>query len=354
MRIIYVIILVVVNIMKNNEKIELIKRYYKKNPTFLDLTLINYESYNIYITLNYIKKLKSYRLSWFNLNTMEDKNVERYLSCAYISLKSIELIKEDFSKFVVESIYHEELSTEEDTVILNANIKTKVDDEIHVSFKRYLPKSLAHLFNLLCFIFGSMPRNYQGFLYEITASLTDTKERYEYKREFDFDLFKDDIDKLFGYQITQRGQKYYEDDRVKFLEKIEDRYFAVVEGNKKYLVVIKYDEENKKASVYCSCPCEFYCKHIYAVIMAIRNNKFNRFYKIFYKNPEKSLIERIMEFDYILCIGVIEQNLEIINNYGEIELVPILDINGKYNWEVLEDTIDEKLTKEIKYFLDNN
>ena len=105
--------------------------------------------------------------------------------------------------------------------------------------------------------------------------------------------------------------------------------------------------------VYCSCPCEFYCKHMYAVILAIRKNEFNRFYKIMYKNPDKSLLERVMEFNYFLCLGVLEQNLEIINNYGELELVPILDINNKYNWEILEDSEDEKLTKQIKYFLDN-
>ena len=60
-----------------------------------------------------------------------------------------------------------------------------------------------------------------------------------------------------------------------------------------------------------------------------------------------------MDFDYVLCTGVVEQNLEIVNNYGELELVPILDVNGKYNWQVLEDSEDEKLTKQIKYFLDN-
>ena len=85
--------------------------------------------------------------------------------------------------------------------------------------------------------------------------------------------------------------------------------------------------------VYCTCPCEFYCKHIYAVILAIRNNKGNRFYKIMYKNPNKNLLERIMDFEYLLCLGIIEQNFEIINNYGEIELIPILDKNDKYNWE---------------------
>ena len=54
-----------------------------------------------------------------------------------------------------------------------------------------------------------------------------------------------------------------------------------------------------------------------------------------------------------LCLGIIEQNFEIINNYGELELIPILDKNDKYNWEILEDSEDEKLTKQVKYFLDN-
>ena len=339
--------------LKNNEKISLIKKYYKKNPSILDLTMINYEGYNFYITLNEIKKNSLYRLSWFDLDKMIDKDVEHYLSCEYISIDVINAIREDFSKFIVDSQYVDEFLTEEGTVILNANISTKVNDTINVTFKKYLPKSLSHLANLLIFIFHNMPKKYENFLFECLAKLTDTTERYEYKKEFDFDLFEGDIDKLFSYQIVQRGKKYYEESRVKFLEKIDDRYFAVVEGTEKYLTIVKYNEEEKKMQVYCSCPCEFYCKHMYAVTCAIRNKEFNRFYKIMYKNPDKSLLERIMDFDYLLCLGVIEQNLEIINNYGEFELVPILDINGRYNCEVLEDSEDEKLMKQIKYFLDN-
>ena len=339
--------------LKYNEKISLIKKYYKKNQLFLELNLINYEKYNLYICINKMDKNDSYRLSWFDLDDMDNKDVEKYISCQYISSKVIEMIKEDFSKFIVSSQYHDEFLTEEDTVILNANIKTKEEQNIDVSFKKYLPKSLANLADLFIFIFRNMPKKYEVFLFEILAKLTDTTERYEYKKEFNFDLFNDDIDKLFSYQICQRGKKYFEEERIKFLEKIDDRYFAVVEGTEKYLTIIKYNEEEKKMQVYCSCPCEFYCKHMYAVILSIRKKEFKRFYKIMYKNPNKSLLDRIMEFDYLLCLGVLEQNLEIINNYGEFELVPILDTNGKYNWEVLEDSEDEKLMKQIKYFIDN-
>ncbi|HHT55433.1 MAG TPA: hypothetical protein GX012_02595, partial [Acholeplasma sp.] len=44
---------------------------------------------------------------------------------------------------------------------------------------------------------------------------------------------------------------------------------------------------------------------------------------------------------------------DIINDYGQMELVPILDIDGKNNWEVLEDSEDEILAKEIKKVVHN-
>jgi len=337
----------------NKQKINLIKKYYKKEEKILELSLLNYEGHDVYIILTYNKKNDSYKLRWFKLSQITDLNIDRYMSCTYVSHTVINMIREDFLRFKVSSIFEDELIGEQDIVWLRANIKTAVDNEINVKFKRYLPKSLGHLLDLFIFIFRNMPKEFESFLYETMAQLTDTTERYEYKREFDFNLFKGDIDKLFSYQICQRGKKYYEESKVKFLEKIDDRYFAIVEGNEKYVVVINYNESEEKMRVYCSCPCEFYCKHIYAVILSIRNNEFNRFYKIMYKNPNKNLLERIMEFNYSLCLGIIEQNFEIVNNYGEIELVPILDISGKYNWEVLEDSEDEKLMKQIKYFLDN-
>lgn len=335
-------------------KISLIKKYYKKDAIFLELKLINYEGFNLYMILTEFKKYSSYRLSWFDLDEIKDKHIEKYICCEYIQSDIIDLIKNDYAKYDVAIDYNDEFLTDKDTVIFNANIKTKKSNAINVSFKKYLPKNLSILADLIIFVFKNMPRKYEGFMYELLAKLTGSTEKYEYKKEFEFDLFNGDINEIFRYPIVQRGQKYYEEDKIEFLEKIDNRYFAIVEGTEKYIVIVKYDEKEKKTQVYCSCPCEFYCKHICAVILAIRDNKFKRFYKIMYKNPNKNLLERIMDFEYFLCLGLVEQNLEIINNYGELELVPILDVNNKYNWEILEDSEDEKLMKQVKYFLDNN
>lgn len=335
-------------------KISLIKKYYKKDAIFLELKLINYEGFNLYMILTESKKYNSYRLSWFDLDEIKDKYIEKYICCEYIRSDIIDFIKNDFAKYDVAIDYNDEFLTDKDTVIFNANIKTKKSNAINVSFKKYLPKNLSILADLIIFVFKNMPRKYEGFMYELLAKLTGSTEKYEYKKEFEFDLFNGDINEIFRYPIVQRGQKYYEEDKIEFLEKIDNRYFAIVEGTEKYIVIVKYDEKEKKTQVYCSCPCEFYCKHICAVILAIRDNKFKRFYKIMYKNPNKNLLERIMDFEYFLCLGLVEQNFEIINNYGELELVPILDVNNKYNWEILEDSEDEKLMKQVKYYLDNN
>lgn len=337
----------------NNEKISLIKKYYKKNPILLELCLFNYEEFNLYICISLINKSNCYRLSWFNLDEINDKNIDKKLSCQYIPQETIEIIKENFLKYYESSKYHDDFLTDEYTVILKANLKTEVDDNIDVSFKKYLPHEVSHLMKLIVFIFKNMPKKYEELLFEILAGITNTIERYEYKKEFDFDLFNGDIDKLFNYQICQRGKKYYDESKVKFLEKINDRYFATVEGTVKYLTIIKYNEEEKKMQVYCSCPCEFYCKHMYAVILSIRNKKFCNFYKITYKNPNESFYERIMDFEYLLCTGIVEQYLEIINNYGEFELVPIINNNGNCNWQVLEDSKNEELTKQIKKLINS-
>ena len=50
------------------EKIDLIKKEFKKYPNFLEMYLFNYEESDLFIFINYIKKTDSYRLNWFDLS----------------------------------------------------------------------------------------------------------------------------------------------------------------------------------------------------------------------------------------------------------------------------------------------
>lgn len=341
---------------KNSEcrkKIDLIRKYFRKDKMFLELILFNYSGYYIYVRIDYLKKTKSYKLSWFDLDKALDNNIDKYSSFEYMEDNIINDISFIFNNYDCDLEEKRSLN-DEDLVTLKANIKTKVNKMIDVEFNRYLPRDLRVLDSLFIIIFRYLPKRLDSFLEEIFASIYNNST-YDYRREIDLDLFNDDIDDIFSYNITKRGLDYYENDKVLYLEKVDDRYFSVVEGSKKYVVVIKYNEEKKKMSVYCSCPCDFYCKHIYAVILSIRNNELKRFCKVMFKDKSKNLLERMLDYDYFLCLDVVDDKyLEIINNKGDIELVPIFDSEGMEQFDILEDTDEFLITNKIRKIIDKN
>lgn len=341
---------------KNSEcrkKIDLIRKYFRKDKMFLELILFNYSGYYIYVRIDYLKKTKSYKLSWFDLDKVLDNNIDKYSSFEYMEDNIINDISFVFNNYDCDLEEKRSLN-DEDLVTLKANIKTKVNKMIDVEFNRYLPRDLRVLDSLFIIIFRYLPKRLDSFLEEIFASIYNNST-YDYRREIDLDLFNDDIDDIFSYNITKRGLDYYENDKVLYLEKVDDRYFGVVLGNEKYVTVIRYNEEKKKLSVYCSCPCDFYCKHIYAVILSIRNNELKRFCKVMFKDKSKNLLERMLDYDYFLCLDVVDDKyLEIINNKGDIELVPIFDSEGMEQFDILEDTDEFLITNKIRKIIDKN
>lgn len=341
---------------KNSEcrkKIDLIRKYFRKDKMFLELILFNYSGYYIYVRIDYLKKTKSYKLSWFDLDKVLDNNIDKYSSFEYMEDNIINDISFIFNNYDCDLEEKRSLN-DEDLVTLKANIKTKVNKMIDVEFNRYLPRDLRVLDSLFIIIFRYLPKRLDSFLEEIFASIYNNST-YDYRREIDLDLFNDDIDDIFSYNITKRGLDYYENDKVLYLEKVDDRYFSVVLGNEKYVTVIRYNEEKKKLSVYCSCPCDFYCKHIYAVILSIRNNELKRFCKVMFKDKSKNLLERMLDYDYFLCLDVVDDKyLEIINNKGDIELVPIFDSEGMEQFDILEDTDEFLITNKIRKIIDKN
>lgn len=91
-------------------------------------------------------------------------------------------------------------------------------------------------------------------------------EKYYYDEEELLYTLDDD----FSYQIKKRGLDYYENNMVKCVYKTGNRYFATVYGsrNEEYNVEIIINDEYD-AEYECTCPCDFNCKHEYAVLRAI-------------------------------------------------------------------------------------
>ena len=83
--------------------------------------------------------------------------------------------------------------------------------------------------------------------------------------------------------------------------------------------------------------------------MTIQHNKFRNFYKLTHRD---SLLDKVMNFNCILSIGIDDQG----NNYliledGQIKLLSIKNKDGISEWEILEDDDNDTLTKRLKEIL---
>ena len=57
----------------------------------------------------------------------------------------------------------------------------------------------------------------------------------------------------------------------------------------------------------------------------------------------EDMFDRLMDFDYSLSIGIVDDVMGVVNDNGQIEWVPVLDENGKSRWVVVEDDEKNKL-----------
>ena len=232
---------------ETQKKLDSIIKYFKKDKNILELSLINYEGYNIYIRLDELKNTKTYKLSWFDLDLVLTKDIEKYISSEYIPSDRIEAFINNIGNLQdINTSYKPETLVEDRKVLLSVKLNTSNGEQINVEFDKYLPEEITYVYDILNFIFQNLPKKLEGFLYEIISS------------------------------------------------------------------------------------------------------EFSRFYKICQKNNTKDLLEKVLSFDYYLCLGVEDDLLVIVNNQGSLELVPVVDEDNNPLWDVLEDTEDEYLTKEIE------
>ena len=92
------------------------------------------------------------------------------------------------------------------------------------------------------------------------------KELKQALKIFDIDIY----DNLFEPKIKPRGQKYYEENRIKSVEHNGNKWSCKVEGTQEYETSITFDNENISKT---NCTCPYYqrdqknCKHIYALLI---------------------------------------------------------------------------------------
>ncbi len=86
------------------------------------------------------------------------------------------------------------------------------------------------------------------------------------------------FDDYFEPQIRERGIGYYYNDLIKNIKTKDHTSTATIEGTRVYQVELKLNEkEDKIVEAKCNCPYqvdrEKYCKHIYALLYALKGDK---------------------------------------------------------------------------------
>ena len=337
-----------INMFKKKNNFEKIDSYLSRNGHDLiaSLYLENYNHYNIYIRFDYVKTIQAYKIVWIDMDFMNYKHIKDYINQQVMTRNMGLKLDRLLGNVNYENIYEENENILGDRLelVFNNRFGTK-----EYSFARFLPKKYKDLFDPIIIMFTYLPRAMEVILEEILAPYNDAEEYYNQLKPIRFNLQKDKIDKIFREDVITRGKKYYEENHILFLEKLDNKYLAVIKGNSKPYIVTIQEVNEDFTLIRCTCPCESYCKHEYATLLAIKEKKFNNFYKVRFNGKEETLLEKVKNGSYSLCCGVDGDFLLIITYEHEIVKMPII-LNGKKCFEVIEDDDELTLSKYLEKF----
>lgn len=330
---------------KNKSAFDKINDYLMKkgHELVMSIYLSNYNGNNIYIRFDFIKKMSVYKIVWFDLNYFDEKHLEDYVSMQlvtkYLSVKLVEKMME-VNK---ESTYSFNDKIMGDRVEILTYFKNQSREYI---FDRFLPLELDFFIDPLAIIFSYLPRSMEVFLNEIFAKFDGLEEKYNYLKPVKFDFLNSDCKELFKKAVIDSGEKLFEQGKVKLLEKVDDRYLALVEDRIPYIVLLQKVKDDY-GLMLCNCKVSTYCKHTYAALRTLREEKFNSFYKVKYIGKEESMLDKVTISNFYLSFGVEGDKIFLVTIDGVIYPADIIQ-NGKIAFEVIEDDDECTLSKQLE------
>ena len=332
---------------KKKNSFDIINNYLTKKGHDLIMSIYfeNYNEYNIYIRFDYVKTVQAYKICWFDLNFIDYKHLDNYINIQTMTKNFGLKLDRVLGGINLQSDYLENLDILGDRVEILFQNKYGLNEYV---FSRFLPKQWRQLADALVLTFAYLPRGMENILEELLGSLSDSEEYYNSLKPIKFNLFKTPLEEVFRKDVITRGEKYYEEGNVSFLEKINSKYIALGSGKQSYIVTIE-EIDDSFTKMLCTCPCDYTCKHIYAVVKSIREKKFINFYKVKFIGKGESLLEKITNGAFSICCGVENDNLLIVTIDNEILKIPIL-FNGEKCFEIIEDDDELSLSKYLDKF----
>lgn len=312
------------------KKIKLIKKYLqkKKETPVLEIIIRDYNNANFYMAIIYAKKIEKFKTLFIPLDVIENVQIEEYTCYQFMSMREVENVLVQLET-IKEKYQAEDTRNNLNKNITNFYIEINIllDKELY-NFKttRYLPKDWKFLFEPVVTIFEHLPNIMSQLGEEILSVIMNTEDQIDYQSSLSCDLFQDDIDKLFTNATREKGLTYFNEGRINFLERVNGKYFAIINN---HLVIVEYNKHQKILNLFCDSTCYIYGEFVYAVLMAIKNDQFKKFYKISVIKNNKG------EKSNYLCYGATKNALKVIKGSKLAEISKQLWKDGNIN--ILED-----------------
>lgn len=329
-----------------NDIINKIRKYYHNENNIMEIIFDNYDGLHYYIRLDEDKKKPLCYLRSYNLDLL-DKFDKKLINQEVLNDKLVEHIYLTIEEYNAPLEYN---TCTSDINIAEFIIK-KDNKKYKYKFNLFIPKEIEFLKYIVSPIVTNLPGRLSELFFELNAGINGTTEKYMYNKEFKFDLLKGDLSKVFAEEVIKNGQQYYKENRVRFVEEISGAYYAIVNGNndKLYSVIINYDKKKHITALHCNCPCQFKCKHMYAVIEHIRRKEYYRFYKVLYLNEESDqMYDKLFSDNTYLCVGINNKSIILMMPNGELHMYNALDEYGNLLYKVIEDDEENGLQKELE------
>ena len=330
---------------KDDTVFDKIDRYLMKKGHALvfSLYLSNYNGNNIYVRFDYVPKISVYKIVWVDINFFDWKKKEHYISQQLVTKKNALRMIDEVKNMKAKPGFKVNEKIKGDRVEFLSYLP---GDNREYVFSRFLPKEWKELIGPLVIMFSYLPRAMEGLISEMFGIMDGKEDYYNLHHPVKFDLLKGDLKELFSEQEINRAKKYTDGERVTFLEKIENTYIGIVAGFVPYLVAIE-ELEDGYIGIKTNCRCNNFCKHVCSLILAIREKKFNSYYKVRYIGEEdKTLLEKVVDSTFNLCFGIDGDKLLIITPGLDFFKVNLLK-DGKCMFEVIEDDDECNLSKSI-------
>lgn len=317
----------------------------KGHELVMSLYLDDYNGNQLYIRVDYVRKLSVYKIVWFDLNYLDVKHLDLYVNMQMMTKFMADRLINIMLSNKYESGYLEDPNILGDRVELLSYV---TQDKYEFVFSRFLPLEWNFLVDPLVIIFSYLPRGMDCILNEIVAKYDGVDDKYNAMKPIKFDLMNGDLTKIFKKSKVEYAEVLLKDDMISYLEKIRGNYIAVIEGEEPSVVVIsEVNNEYVRFLANCKKDKEELVKA--AAVLAIRNNKFHNFYKVKLINENESLLDKVTNLTYFLCIGMVEDRLLIVGENGLLFEEPVVK-NGKVRFEVIEDDDELNLSKLLEEY----